>query len=136
MFPKSKVSPDWRWSWKIIRVGTKRRKLHECSSFMFLQFLFLKVKAMRGILECWIKQAHKIELFKQRQCSGIFLNLTQTLLNKKLILTFELFSKHYLCILHENFLRFSSFAWLPSRTQLTRSPIRNCQKSSGFNPEK
>lgn len=22
---------------------------------------------MRGILECWIKQAHRVELFKQRQ---------------------------------------------------------------------
>lgn len=28
------------------------------------------VKAMRGILECWIKQSHKVELFKQRQCSA------------------------------------------------------------------
>lgn len=28
------------------------------------------VKAMRGVLECWIKQAHKVELFKQRQCSA------------------------------------------------------------------
>lgn len=25
---------------------------------------------MRGILECWIKQAHRVELFKQRQCSA------------------------------------------------------------------
>ncbi|XP_037042140.1 probable phosphorylase b kinase regulatory subunit beta isoform X2 [Bradysia coprophila] len=25
------------------------------------------VKCMRGILECWIKQAHRVELFKQRQ---------------------------------------------------------------------
>lgn len=25
---------------------------------------------MRGILECWIKQSHKVELFKQRQCSA------------------------------------------------------------------
>lgn len=28
------------------------------------------VKAMRGVLECWIKQSHKVELFKQRQCSA------------------------------------------------------------------
>lgn len=28
------------------------------------------VKAMRGVLECWIKQAHKVELFKHRQCSA------------------------------------------------------------------
>lgn len=27
------------------------------------------VKAMRGVLECWIKQSHKVELFKQRQCA-------------------------------------------------------------------
>lgn len=25
------------------------------------------VKCMRGILECWIKQAYRVELFKQRQ---------------------------------------------------------------------
>lgn len=25
------------------------------------------VKCMRGILECWIKQAHRVELFKSRQ---------------------------------------------------------------------
>lgn len=24
------------------------------------------VKAMRGVLECWMKQSHKVELFKQR----------------------------------------------------------------------
>lgn len=28
------------------------------------------VKCMRGILECWIKQARKIELFKKHQCSA------------------------------------------------------------------
>ncbi|XP_056632018.1 probable phosphorylase b kinase regulatory subunit beta isoform X1 [Diorhabda carinulata] len=28
------------------------------------------VKCMRGILECWIKQARKIELFKKNQCSA------------------------------------------------------------------
>lgn len=28
------------------------------------------VKCMRGILECWIKQAAKIELFKKHQCSA------------------------------------------------------------------
>ncbi|CAG9854630.1 unnamed protein product [Phyllotreta striolata] len=27
------------------------------------------VKCMRGILECWVKQARKIELFKKHQCS-------------------------------------------------------------------
>lgn len=27
------------------------------------------VKCMRGILECWIKQARRVELFKSRQCS-------------------------------------------------------------------
>lgn len=25
------------------------------------------VKCMRGILECWIKQSHRVELFKSRQ---------------------------------------------------------------------
>lgn len=28
------------------------------------------VKCMRGILECWIKQAARIELFKKNQCSA------------------------------------------------------------------
>ncbi|XP_072377153.1 probable phosphorylase b kinase regulatory subunit beta isoform X2 [Diabrotica undecimpunctata] len=28
------------------------------------------VKCMRGILECWVKQARKIELFKKNQCSA------------------------------------------------------------------
>lgn len=28
------------------------------------------VKCMRGILQCWIKQAHKIELFKKKQCNA------------------------------------------------------------------
>lgn len=27
------------------------------------------VKCMRGILECWIKQASRIELFKKNQCN-------------------------------------------------------------------
>ncbi|XP_065092048.1 probable phosphorylase b kinase regulatory subunit beta isoform X2 [Ochlerotatus camptorhynchus] len=27
------------------------------------------VKCMRGILECWIKQAHRVEKFKSRQCA-------------------------------------------------------------------
>jgi phosphorylase kinase alpha/beta subunit len=27
------------------------------------------VKCMRGILECWIKQAPRIELFKKNQCN-------------------------------------------------------------------
>ncbi|XP_055681245.1 probable phosphorylase b kinase regulatory subunit beta isoform X1 [Lutzomyia longipalpis] len=27
------------------------------------------VKCMRGVLECWIKQARRVELFKSRQCS-------------------------------------------------------------------
>lgn len=28
------------------------------------------VKCMRGILECWIKQSHRVELFKKRQCAA------------------------------------------------------------------
>lgn len=43
----------------ISRIDDDRGKSHELGQ--------TAVKCMRGILECWIKQAHRVELFKQRQ---------------------------------------------------------------------
>lgn len=41
------------------RIDDDRGKSHELGQSA--------VKCMRGILECWIKQAYRVELFKQRQ---------------------------------------------------------------------
>lgn len=43
------------------RIDDDRGKSHELGQSA--------VKCMRGILECWIKQADRVELFKQRQCT-------------------------------------------------------------------
>lgn len=44
------------------RIDDDRGKSHELGQSA--------VKCMRGILECWIKQADRVELFKQRQCTA------------------------------------------------------------------
>lgn len=48
------------------RIDDDRGKSHELGQST--------VKCMRGILECWMKQASRIELFKRNQCDRFSLH--------------------------------------------------------------
>lgn len=71
--------------------------------FSILELGQSTVKCMRGILECWIKQAHRVELFKQRQSNQHALHCKFHLHTGEVLISFRFdfgkfsstFSVHY-----------------------------------------